>query len=368
MIAQSYARRLMIGIVALLAPALARADTVRIYVTNSAGDSIHVIDPSTNKVVQEIKGIEAAHGIGFAPDGSKVYVSDEANFTLDVFDRKSGKLIKAVALSNHPNNIAVAKDGGRIYVGIARDGGALDVIDAATLSRTNSIAVHGNLHNVYVTPDGKYVVAGSVRTGVITVIDVATEQIAWELKLDKGIRPMAIEAAPDGSTRRIFVQLSDLNGFAVVDFAQRKEVARITLPEAPSAFETDAGRADSPSHGIGVASDRKTLWVTSIPNNAVYVYSLDDLKLIGDVALPSLRLPDHGNISAVANWVTFSPDGRLIYVSNAGLRSVSAIDTKAMKLVAVIPVGEVPKRINTMQIPDAADRAAISPGRRASFH
>ena len=76
MIAQSYARRLMIGIVALLAPALARADTVRIYVTNSAGDSIHVIDPSTNKVVQEIKGIEAAHGIGFAPDGSKVYVSD----------------------------------------------------------------------------------------------------------------------------------------------------------------------------------------------------------------------------------------------------------------------------------------------------
>jgi YVTN family beta-propeller protein len=32
-----------------------------IYVTNSAGDSIHVIDPATNKVVQEIKGVEAAH-------------------------------------------------------------------------------------------------------------------------------------------------------------------------------------------------------------------------------------------------------------------------------------------------------------------
>src|SRR5262249_7709614 len=57
----------------------AGADTVRVYVTNSAGDSIHVIDPATNKVVQVIKGIEAAHGIGFAPDGSKVYVSDEAD-------------------------------------------------------------------------------------------------------------------------------------------------------------------------------------------------------------------------------------------------------------------------------------------------
>ena len=90
MIARCYAHRLMVGFFLTLTPALARADTVRIYVTNSAGDSIHVIDPSTNKVVQEIKGIEAAHGIGFTPDGSKVYVSDEANSTLDVFDRKSG--------------------------------------------------------------------------------------------------------------------------------------------------------------------------------------------------------------------------------------------------------------------------------------
>ena len=102
---------------------------------------------------------------------------------------------------------------------------------------------------------------------------------------------MTIEADPDGSTKRIFVQLSDLNGFAVVDFAARKEVARITLPKTTAEFETDAGRATSPSHGIGVAPDGKTLWVTSIPNNAVFVYSLADLKLIGEVALPSLKLP-----------------------------------------------------------------------------
>src|SRR5262245_47515556 len=130
------------------------ADTVRVYVTNSAGDSIHVIDPATNKVVQVIKGIEAAHGIAFAPDGSRIYASNEADTTLDVFDRKSGKLIKKVPLSNHPNNIAVARDG-RIVVGIARDPGALDVIDPATLTVTKSIPVNGRLHTVYVTPDGK---------------------------------------------------------------------------------------------------------------------------------------------------------------------------------------------------------------------
>src|SRR5262245_64619319 len=94
----------------------ASADLVRVYVTNSAGDSIHVIDPATNKVVQVIKGIEGAHGIAFSPVGGPVYASNEADTTLDVFDRKSGKLIKKVPLSNHPNNIAVARDD-RIAVG-----------------------------------------------------------------------------------------------------------------------------------------------------------------------------------------------------------------------------------------------------------
>jgi YVTN family beta-propeller protein len=330
------------------APLSAYASTARVYVTNSAGDSIHVIDTATNKVVQVIKGIEAAHGINFATDGSKVYVSNESTGTLDVFDRKSGKLVKKVELSAHPNNIAVSKDGARIFVAIAREPGLVDVIDAATLNRTKSIPVHGRLHNIYVTPDGKYLVAGSISNKLMTVIDLSTDSIAWECRFDKGVRPMAIQANPDGSSKRIFVQLSDTNGFAVVDFTKREEVARITLPDLHTGIELDAGRAAAPSHGIGVSPDGKTLWVTSIPQNAIFAYSLADLSLVGQVALPELKLPGRSPGGAVPNWVTFAPDSRTVYISNAGLRSVTAVDTQAMKVLAVIPVGEVPKRINTL--------------------
>jgi YVTN family beta-propeller protein len=338
---------------ALPAPLPASAGSSLIYVTNSAGDSIHAIDTATNKVVQEIKGIEAAHGIAPSPDGTRVYVSNETDSTLDVFDRASGSLIKKVPLSNHPNNIAVTKNGDRVLVGIARGPGAVDVIDTKTLTRTKSILVKGRLHNIYVTPDGKYLITGSIPNKLLTVIDLQQEVPVWELPFDLGVRPMTIEAGPDGATKRIFVQLSDTNGFAVVDFAARKEVARIKLPASKTEFETDAGRATSPSHGIGVAPDSKTLWVTSIPNNSVFVYdlkgpSLAELKLIGEVALPTLKLAGHGPISAVPNWVTFTPDSKTIYISNAGIRSVTAIDTESMKVKAVIPVGEVPKRINTL--------------------
>src|SRR5262245_64430447 len=123
----------------------ASATTVRIYATNSGGDNLHVIDPSTNKVESIIKGIEGAHGVAFSPDGSRVYVSNEADSTLDVFDQKTGMLTKKVPLSGHPNNIAVAKDG-RIVVAIAREPGALDIIDPVKLERKVSVQVRSEEH------------------------------------------------------------------------------------------------------------------------------------------------------------------------------------------------------------------------------
>jgi len=344
------ASRIILSILVLAALTLvaetAAAQKARIYVTNSAGDNIHVIDPATNKVVQVIEGIEAAHGIDFSPDGTRVYVSNESDTTLDVFDAKSGRLTAKVKLSGHPNNLAATKDGGRVVVGIAEEPGALDVIDTKTLKVAKSIPVNGRLHNVYVTPDDKYVVTGSIRSKILTVIDLATERIAWELKLEQGVRPMAFEAGRDGAVRRIFVQLSHLNGFAVVDFAARKEVSRIMLPD--NGFGVAERRLESPSHGMGVAPDGKTLWVTSISANAVFAYSLPELNLLGEARLPELKLDGRKPISAVPNWVTFTPDSKRLYVSNAAARSVSVIDTDAIKLIATVPVGEVPKRINTL--------------------
>ncbi len=91
---------------------------VLIYVTNSAGDNVHVIDAETDRVVQVIEGIEVPHDVNFSRDGSQVYITNESENVLDVVDQKSGKITKKVALSGRPNTLAVTKDGGRIFVAI----------------------------------------------------------------------------------------------------------------------------------------------------------------------------------------------------------------------------------------------------------
>ena len=324
------------------------AKSSRIYVTNSGGDNIHVVDPTTHKVVQTIQGIEGAHGVAFSPDRTRVYATNEADVTLDVFDQKTGKLIKKVPLTNRPNNLAVAKDG-RIVVAIAREPGALDIIDPVKLERKVSIPTQGRLHNTYVTPDSKFAIMGSTRTNIFTVVDLQKEEIAWSVDLGAGVRPMTMETNPDGSTKRVFIQLSKLNGFAILDFATRQMVGKIELPTDGN-VEVIHHRLDSPSHGMGVSPDNKTLWVTSILANSVVAYSLPDLKVIGRVRLPEIRVPGRQPMAAVPNWVTFTPDSRQIYISNAAHNSVSAIDTQAMRELAVISVGQAPKRVGTLEL------------------
>src|SRR3954462_4029000 len=127
------------GVVLSVVSLQAAGKRVVIVQTNSAGDNVHLIDPSTNKIVGTINGIEANHGAAVAPDGSRIYVSDEADSTLDVVDGHSLKVIKKIALSGHPNNIAVGKDGRRVYVGIIQAPGGVDVIDTASMTNVKTL-------------------------------------------------------------------------------------------------------------------------------------------------------------------------------------------------------------------------------------
>jgi YVTN family beta-propeller protein len=322
----------------LLALPLA-AGTVRIIQTNSAGDDVSIIDPSTNKVVGTITGIEVNHGAAAAPDGSRYYISNEGRSTLDVADAKTYKVIRSIPLSGHPNNIGISKDGKRVYISIAMAPGAVDVVDTGSMEKVKSIPVKGAVHNTYVTPDGKYVVAGSIQSKTISVIDQKTETVAWTLTLDQGIRPMTFSTNPDGSTKWIFAQLSGFNGFAVVDFATQKEVQRVKLPELPAGKQPYLV-GGSESHGMAVTADQKTLVVNSRLNTSIYTYSLPDLKLIGGVEVG--KSPD---------WVTLTPDGKMAYVACAASNYVSVVDIKALKEVARIQVGEVPKRNITAVLP-----------------
>jgi len=317
----------------LCAAPLSWADGVRVLQSNAAGDNIHVIDPATNKVVGTIEDIEVPHGLVISPDGAHVYVTNESLRTLDVVDSKSLKVSKRIPLTGRPNNVAVANNGRWVYVGIVQSPGAVDVIDTSSMTRVKSIPVKGGIHNVYVTPDGKFAVAGSIPGQIISAIDTSTNTLAWELPMGAGIRPMAFTKNPDGSTKEMIVQLSDFHGFAVIDFATRKETRRVTLPNPPGKHKETMGIQGAPSHGLAITPDGKMLWATSKWYEYIAAYSLPDLKLLKVV-----------EVGHHPEWLTIPPDGKNVYCAVAGDDAVVVVDNKTLQIVNKIPVGAVPKR------------------------
>ena len=213
------------------------------------------------------------------------------------------------------------------------------MIDSTSLERVKSIATRGGVHNTYVTPDGKFIVAGSIPGRKITVLDQATEEILWTLPTEDGVRPIGFETNADGSTARLFVQLSNFNGFIVIDFAKHAIVSKIALPDVGAEKVTE-GLQGSPSHGIGVTPDGKTLCVLSKMNTRIYMYSMPDLKLLGE-----------SKVGHHPDWLTFTPDSKRVYVANAGSYSVSVVDIAARREIPTIPVGQVPKRNITAVLP-----------------
>lgn len=347
----------VVGILLCTLP-LTASGTVRIAQTHSAGDNILLIDPATNKIVGEISGIEKPHGVQSAPDGTRIYVTNESEDRVDVVDTKTLKVIHHIPTSGNPHNLAISKDGKRLYVAIQETsnrerGGGVDIIDTASLKLVKTLAGEP-VHNTWVTPDGKYVVAGCNQGGpnlyYITVIDQKTEEPVWTHFFKTGVRPLTFETKPDGSTNRIFAQLSSLHGFVIVDFDKRREVGRVEFPnDVPLEKQESAATGlieggSTPTHGIRVSPDNKTLAATSMRNSRVYLYSLPDLKLLASI--PVGRSP---------YWITFTPDSKTAYAANAMSGDVSVIDIASRKEVTRIKVGQtVPKRVEAVLIDEAA--------------
>jgi YVTN family beta-propeller protein len=319
--------------VVVAAPLL--ASSVRIYVANSDDNKITVIDPATDRVAGEIPVSANPHGIVPSPDGTRFYVSSESKDVLDVVDRKTLAVIRRVPIGLRPNNVAITPDGKRVYVCI-RGESWVDIVDTASLERVKRVPVGKGPHNIYRTPDGEHMIATSMDENKLTVINIKSQEVEFDIPAGGVPRPVVIDANADGSIKRLFVQLSNLHGFAVIDWASRTVSQRVLLPDGPAGARPLI--PETFSHGMGISPDHKTLWVTSLLDNSVSVFSLPQLHRI--TTIPVGRGPD---------WMTFTPDGARCYVSNAGGNTVSSIDAVNFKELVKIPVGKVPKRIITTE-------------------
>jgi YVTN family beta-propeller protein len=304
----------------------------RLYVTNSAGDNIHVIDLGTFKVIGEIRTGGHPHGAAVSADGRRFFTTVEGDHTLHVIDTATDRIIRSIKLSGLPNQCAVTPDGRLVGVPI-RGGDSVDIVDVAAGKVVKNLPIKVP-HNCYNAQRNDHVWVTSMGDHKVNLIDLKTLAYLAEIPVGGIPRPLAVTR----DEKTLYCQLSDLHGFVVADVPSRKVIAKVELPPLPPDVKFPV--PNTPSHGLALTPDEKELWATSCGTDTVYVYDTAGQKVVGKVRT--------GKGPA---WLTFSPDGKLCCVSNVLGDDVSVIDAAKRQEVARVKVGHMPKRLVVASVP-----------------
>ncbi len=302
----------------------------KLYVTNSGGDDITVIDGGGSgfQAVGAIKVGEHVHGI-CAPAGTdRLFATVESDNSLKVIDAKSDQIIDVIQLGGPPNQCASTPDGH--YVAVPEY--AQDKIEIADMSQKRVVAVLGipHPHNCFNALSDSAMFCSSVDMHDIYRIDLKTMTFSAEIGLPGEPRPFAV--ARDGL--RLYAQLSGLHGFVIAGVTGHRAVRRIELPPAPISTCVAEEGPWTPSHGLALAAGDKELWVTSLADGRVYDYDVATMRILAEI--PVGRCP---------SWVAASADGRYVAVSDSASDEASIIDRGHRQEIERVKVGHVPKRL-----------------------
>ncbi len=303
-----------------------------LYVDNSLGDDLSVIDLSTLKVAGTIPVGNQPHGLCAPADGRRLFVTVESERNLKILDTASGKILATIPVTGRPNECAATPDGR--YVGVPiRDGDAVDIVDTAAKKVVKALPVK-TPHNCVNSGDSHSLYVSSMGSGEIDRIDLDKMEYSAHIPVGGIPRPYAVAH----NQQRLYTALTNLHGFAVADIPARQVIARVELPPAPP---LDCPlEVNTPTHGLALTPDDRQLWVTSLADGGVYVWDVAARK-----ASAMIR------VGKCPNWIVISPDGRYVAVSNSEDNDTSIIDAHTRRELARVKVGKAPKRVLFLSVP-----------------
>ena len=317
----------------------ASTPSLRLYVGNSRGADVTILDIGTLKVVGDIKLGERVHGVAVQPDGKRLFATVESDNTLRIVDTQTGNM-ETVKLSGRPNQVAVTSDGKYVVVPI-RDGDKVDIVDVAKLQVVKSLPIK-EPHNALNTGSNRYTFVSSMASHEINIIDL--EKMEYSAVIPVGGRPRPFVVSTDGKT--MYVALAELHGFVIVDMVGKKVVDRVEIPaKHPTPHPLQYESADTRTHGLALTPDGTELWVTSLLDDCVYIYDLGTKTIVGAVST-----------GGGPNWMVFTPDGKYLCVSDTDSDDVSIIDVKNRHEVTRVKVGRVPKRLAVAIAPSSTTK------------
>jgi len=363
----------VVAVAGLLAAAPAAAlepDGAYLYVPNRASSDVAVIDHATQRLIARIEVGKVPHQVAVSDRLGKLVASNTADNTVSVIDLATLRPEATLALDHEPEHMELSPDGLTVAVGNI-GAGTVSLISLEEPRETARVDGLFEPHNMTFSADGSLLYVANLGAEHVSVVDVAAARVVNEIPVAE---PTALASkggtdaeyqgiinvtrTPDG--RLGFAAHGEGNVMAVIDLRTQRKVKSLELGELPwRAYSTADGRFMLvPNNGdatVSVISTSSLEVVATLPgaedmtgintgwfetlafvigraDNKLVVLDLEEMKAVGEIALPGT--PETG--------VT-TPDGKTLYVALSDTDQVAVIDVRRRELVKTIDdVGDEP--------------------------
>jgi len=313
----------------MLAPQV-RHDPAYLYVPDSQGSTVTVIDQRTRKVVRVIPAGYLSQHVVPAYDLSTLYTnSSVANELVSINPRKAVR--EGTIPMPRPYNLYFTPDGKTAVVMIEQYD-TIRFADAHTFRTVKDLRYPGcrGPNHADFSGNGRFFVVTCEFSGELLKVSTLGHRVLGSLHLDP--RPTAphadpmtmgrsvpqdVRISPDGTT--FYVADMGTNELRLIDARTFRQVGVIGMPRMP--------------HGIYPSRDGKRLYVSDRGAGEVSVIDPATNRIVDTWSIPGGGSPDMGGVSA---------NGRMLWLSGRNDGVVYGFDTRSGRLVAKIPVGGSP--------------------------
>ena len=291
-----------------------------LYVANQMADTISVVDGATFVVVATIPTGRSPHEILVDVSKGVAYVSNRSENTVSVMDLRSRQELARIPAPGAPHGLALSADGATLFSTGRQE---INVIDLAARQRVASIPVGQRPHMLRRSPDKTRLYTGNMRDGTISVIDIARRAVITTIPVGRTPEDLAI--SPDG--REILVGNQDDDSVTVIDAATHAVTATVKLPERGAPIR------------LRYSPDGQTVFIASRRAGAG-VLRMDRA---------SRTITGHLPMAGFGGGMNFSPDHRVLYITDLPGGTLAQIDPETMTVIKVLPTGADAECIEVVQ-------------------
>ncbi len=300
----------------MLSPRIAK-DPAYVYVPDSNGSTVTVIDQATHKVVRVIHSGMLSQHVNPSYDLRTLYADASAANRLQVIDPSTGKPRGGIPVPR-PYNLYFTPNARQAVV-MVEEYNQIMFADPQTFKPRQTLRVPGcrGPNHADFTANGRAMVVTCEFSGTVLMISTQHHTVLAKVQLPAGSIPQDVRLSPDGRT--FYVADMGSNELRLYSWKNLRPLGSIATPAMP--------------HGLIPSRDARLLYVTDRGAGEISVVSFAKRKIIDTWRIPGGGSPDMGGVSA---------DGRVLWVSGRYDGVVYGFNTSTGKLIARIPVGGSP--------------------------